>query len=146
MKLNTFLFAEDVNYWQTSRMGSDAWLDKAKKEIQRAGGQVVGSASVTDEVTGRAGFMLAFQIGEDRFKLSWPVLKPRRGSTVAARIQAATALYHEVKSACVKAKFLGTRHAFLAFLVLPDGRVAAEVGGMELVEALPRMLLSGSEL
>lgn len=139
-------YAEDVNYWQTSRTGPDAWLDKAKKEIIRAGGQVVGSAMVSDEITGQAGFMLAFQIGEDRFKLTWPVLKPKRGSMRAAKIQSSTALYHEVKAACVKAKFLGARSAFLSYLVLGDGRTASEVSDLGLIEVLPGMLLgSGSE-
>ncbi len=54
------LCAEDVNYWMTSRTGPDEWLEKAKREIKRTGGQVVGSASVSDEITGQAGFMLAF--------------------------------------------------------------------------------------
>lgn len=135
-------FAENVNYWQTSRTGPDAWLEKAKREIKRAGGEMAGSAMVEDEFTGRAGFMLAFQIGADRFKLVWPVLKPRRGSIRAAKIQAATALYHEVKAACVKAKFLGARSAFLGYLVLPDGRTAAQTADVELVEALPQMLLA----
>lgn len=139
-------YAEDVNYWQTSRTGPDTWLDKAKKEIKRAEGKVVGSAMVSDELTGRAGFMLAFQIGEDRFKLTWPVLKPKRGSMHAAKIQAATALYHEVKSACVKAKFLGARSAFLAYLVLRDGRTASEATDIvELMEILPQMLLSDGD-
>lgn len=133
--------AEDVNYWQTSNSSPDAWLEKAKREIKRAGGTVAGSAIVSDDLTGRAGFMLAFQIGSDRFKMTWPVLKPRRGSLRAARIQAATALYHEVKAACVKAKFLGSRSAFLAYLLLPDGRAASEISDTELAEALPGMLL-----
>jgi hypothetical protein len=128
--------AEDVNYWQTSRTGPDTWLEKAKREIKRAGGTVGGSAAISDDLTGQAGFMLAFQIGSDRFKMIWPVLKPRRGS-----LQAATALYHEVKAACVKAKFLGSRSAFLAYLLLPDGRSASEISDTKLAEALPEMLV-----
>lgn len=91
------IFAEDVNYWQTSRTGLDAWLEKAKREIKRAGGEMAGSAMVEDEFTGRAGFMLAFQIGTDRFKLVWPVLKPRRGSIRAAKIQAARRFITKLK-------------------------------------------------
>lgn len=104
---------------------------------------MAGSATVSDDLAGQAGFMLAFQIGEDRFKLTWPVLKPRRGSMTAARIQAATALYHEVKGACVKAKFLGTRSAFLSYLLLPDGRTASEVSDKIMLEMLPQFLLRG---
>lgn len=134
-------YAEDVNYWQTSRTGPDTWLEKAKTEIRRAGGTVVGSASVSDDMAGHGGFMLAFQIGEDRFKLTWPVLKPKGSNFKAARIQAATALYHEIKNACVRAKFLGVRSAFLAYLLLPDGRTASETSNTALAEILPKMLL-----
>ena len=133
--------AEDVNYWKTSHTLPDAWIEKAKREIKRAGGEVAGSAMVSDDLTGQAGFMLAFQIGPDRFKMTWAVLKPRRGSLQAARIQAATALYHEVKAACVKAKFLGSRSAFLAYLILPDGQTASEISDTKLAEVLPGMLL-----
>jgi hypothetical protein len=135
------MYAEDVNYWQTSRTGPDAWLEKAKREIKRSGGIVVGSVIVSDDRTGQTGFMLAFEIGPDRFKLTWPVLRPKQGSLSAARIQAATALYHEVKAACVKAKFLGTRAAFLAYLLLPDGRTTLEISDTTLSELLPQMLL-----
>jgi hypothetical protein len=135
------IYAENANYWQTSRTGPDTWLEKAKAEIRQAGGTVVGSASVSDDMTGQAGFMLAFQIGEDRFKLTWPVLKPKGGNFKSARIQAATALYHEVKNACVRAKFLGSRSAFLAYLLLPDGRTASETSSVALAEMLPDMLL-----
>ena len=139
--MNAQPYAENANYWQTSRTGPDTWLEKAKREIERAGGIVVGSAIVSDDRTGQAGFMLAFEIGPDRFKLTWPVLRPKKGSLFAARIQAATALYHEVKAACVKAKFLGTRSAFLTYLLLPDGQTALEVSGAILSESLPQMLL-----
>ena len=137
------LFAEEVNYWHTSHTGPDAWLEKAKAEIKRAGGQVVGSAMVSDDLSGRGGFMLAFQIGQDRFKLTWPVLEPQKGRLSAARIQAATALYHEVKAACVKAKFLGPRAAFFGYLLLADGQTTAEVGASSL-ELLPKMLTDGN--
>lgn len=138
MKCETILkHAEDVNYWKTSRTAPDTWLEKAKREIKRAGGQVLGSGSMTDDVTGRAGFMIAFVLDSDRFALKWPVLQSKSGDLKAARVQAATALYREVKAACVKAKFLGSRAAFFAYLQLPDGRTAAEATMPELVEALP---------
>lgn len=43
----------------------------------------------------------------------------------------------------VKVKFLGARSAFFAYLMLADGRTVSEVGGNELTEVLPQMLLSG---
>lgn len=133
-------YAEDVNYWKSSRSGPDTWLDKAKVEIRRAGGQVVGSGSFSEDLTGRAGFMLAFTLANDNFTVKWPVLKSKSGDHKAAQIQAATALYHEVKAACVKVKFLGARAAFLAYLMLPDGRTASESTSETLVTALPQII------
>lgn len=134
------MYAEDVNYWQTSRSSSDKWIEKAKKEIKTVGGQVVGSGSFSEDITGRAGFMLAFTLEGENFTIKWPVLKSKSGNHRAAQVQAATALYHEVKAACVKVKFLGARSAFFAYLMLPDGRTAAETGSPELVEILPSII------
>ena len=132
--------AEDVNYWKTGRSSADSWLEKAKKEIKGAGGQVVGSGSFSEDITGRAGFMLAFRLEGEEFAIKWPVLKSKTGDFSAAQRQAATALYHEVKAACVKVKFLGARSAFFAYLMLPDGRTAAEAASPELVEILPAIV------
>ncbi len=133
--------AEEVNYWQTSRTSPDTWLDKAKKEIVGISGQVIGSGHIIDDLTGKSGFMLAFTLVGENFQMKWPVLLSKTGNLKAARIQAATALYHEVKSACVKAKFLGAKGAFLAYLLLPDGKTALEASGSELVELLPQLML-----
>lgn len=133
-------FAEDVNYWQTSRTSSDTWIDNAKKEIKTAGGKIRGEGFVSEELTGRSSFLLAFELGGEQFKVLWPVLKSKTKNERAARIQAATALYHEVKAACVKAKFLGARAAFFAYLMLPGGQTVSEVGSQELVRALPQLL------
>lgn len=138
-------YAENVNYWKTGKSSPDIWLEKAKTEIRRVGGVIAGSVIASDEIAGRYAFMLVFSLGNDKFKMTWPVLKTKTGNLKAARIQAATALYHEVKAACVKVKFLGARSAFFAYLMLDDGRTASEVGGNELTEILPRMLLSEGE-
>lgn len=135
-------YAEDINYWKTGKSSPDVWLEKAKTEIKRVGGVVAGSVIVSDEIAGKYAFMLAFSLGDDQFKMVWPVLKTKTDNLKAARIQSATALYHEVKAACVKLKFLGARSAFFAYLMLDDGRTASEVGGNELSEILPQLLLS----
>lgn len=140
-----FADAESVNYWKTGKSSPDSWLEKAKMEIGRVGGIIAGSAIVSDEIAGRYAFMLAFSLGQDKFKLTWPVLKSKTNNLKAARIQAATALYHEVKSACVKLKFLGARSAFFAYLILEDGRTASEVPRNELAAVLPQMLLGDGE-
>lgn len=134
------VYAEDVNYWQTGKSSSDTWIENAKREIRAVGGKVMGEGFVSEELTGRSSFLLAFELQGEQFKILWPVLKSKRSNTHAARIQSATALYHEVKAACVKVKFLGARAAFFAYLILPGGRTASEVGTPELIQALPELL------
>jgi hypothetical protein len=138
-------YAEDVNYFGTSRTSPDEWLDRAKREIRSAGGVIHGCASIDEETSGRSAFCLAFELQGERFQMKWPVLLSKKGNTRAAKIQAATALYHEVKAACLKAKFLGTRAAFLAYLSLPDGRTVSEASMPDLMAALPKMLVAGTE-
>lgn len=138
------LYAEDLNYWKTGQSSPDVWMEKTAKEIERAGGRVLGSAWAQDD-TGRAAFMLQFNMGDDVFKLVWPVLESKSGNLKAARIQAATMMYHDVKARCVAAKVLGARASFMAFLLLPDGRTAAQASTPELAAALPRLLLTAGE-
>lgn len=134
-------YAETVNYWKTSQIAPDSWVSKAKGEIERAGGIVLGHGTLTDGVTGRTVFILSFAFGEDRFRLQYPALVPKAGNERAAIIQAATILYRAVKARCVDAKVLGYRAAFMAFLLLPDGRTASELAVPELLDALPRFEL-----
>lgn len=140
------VFAENVNYWQTSKASPDTWMERASKEINRAGGSVLGEAFASEPATGRVSFMLAFQIGGDTFKMVWPVLESKSNKAKAARVQAATALYHEIKAACVKAKFLGARAAFFAYLLLPDGRTASQAAAPELLRMMPRLLAAPEQL
>jgi hypothetical protein len=139
------MYAEDVNYWQTGKTSPDSWIEKAKKEIRTVEGQVVGSGSFSEDITGRAGFMLSFRLEGENFTIKWPVLRSKSGNHQAAQRQAATALYHEVKAACVKVKFLGARSAFFAYLMLPDGRTASEAGSPELLEMLPGLIGGNSQ-
>lgn len=139
------IYAEDVNYWKTGKSSADTWIDNAKIEIRAAGGKVAGDGFISESATGRASFVLAFELKGEQFKMLWPVLKSKTGNERAAKIQAATALYHEVKAACVKAKFLGARAAFFAYLMLPDGKTVSEAGNSDLVKVLPS-LLGGEQL
>lgn len=131
-------YAEDLNYWQSGRSSPDTWISKAKKELARAGFKVLGDAYGMDDVLGRAAYMLSFQLAEDMFKVTWPVLPSRTGKDQAARIQAATMLYHDVKSRCVSAKVLGGRTAFFSYIRLPDGRSAADTAVEEILPHLFR--------
>jgi hypothetical protein len=133
-------YAEDVNYWMTSKMSPDAWLERAKKEIQRVGGKVGGEGFISDASTGRAAFLLSFSFGDNRYDLKWPVLRSKKGIERAARVQAATALYHDVKSRCVAAKFHGPHFAFANYLVLPSGQTVNEASSEELAGQLPHAL------
>jgi len=121
-----------------------AWIDRAKREIGAAGGRVYSEAFGRD-ADGRAAFMLEFGFKEERYRVVWPVLSSRAGAEKAARIQAATMLYHDVKARCVSAKVLGTRAAFFSFLMLPDGRTAAQLSAPELTDRWPRLLTASKE-
>lgn len=132
-------YAEEVNYWQTSTKSPDTWIDSAKKEIKGVGGTVLNEAYGSDH-TGRAAFMLMFQIGDDMFKVVWPVLLSKGKNEKAARVQAATMLYHDVKSKCVSAKVLGTRAAFFGYLLLPNGVSVSQMATPDLQDAIPELL------
>lgn len=129
------VYAEDVNYWQTSQSSGDTWLARIDKQIALAGGEVLRQGYIQESA--KAAYLTEFSLDGELFRIVWPVLHSKKNNLKAARIQAATAMYHEIKAACVKARFLGARTAFLAFLVLPDGRVASEVSSVELLEHMP---------
>lgn len=136
-------YAEDVNYFKTGTTAPDSWIDKAKAEIRAAGGKVLGEAFGSQE--GRAAFMLEFTFGADRFRAVWPVLPSKTKAERAAKIQAATMLYHDVKAKCVSAKVHGARAAFFQYAVLPDGRTAANVAAPDLLTLYPKLLKAGDE-
>jgi hypothetical protein len=132
-------YAETVNYWMTGKSSPDKWIGDAKQLIQKLGGKILGEAFGQDG-SGNAAFMLAFTIGGDRFKIIWPVLKSKTNKEAAAKIQAATFLFHDVKAKCLSATILGARAAFFSYLVLPDGRSASEATVLELANAIPDIL------
>lgn len=135
-------YADDVNYWKTSTAAPDSWIDKAKAEIKAAGGKVLSDAFGDQE--GRAAFMLEFSFGRDRFRVVWPVLQPRSQKDIrAARVQAATMLYHDVKAKCVSAKVHGMRAAFFQYAMLPDGRTMAQAAEPEIAAMYPKLLSAG---
>lgn len=92
----------------------DTWTERAIKQIEKLGGKVLTEAFGSEPATGRSAFMIGFEINNDKFKLAWPVLptKTAGGNERAARIQAATMLYHDVKARCITATVLGSRKAF----------------------------------
>lgn len=135
------VYADEVNYWKTGQSSPDTWIDKAKAEIRAAGGKVINEAFGNDLAAGRAAFLLEFSFGDQRFRAIWPVLPVRRPADErAARIQAATMLYHDIKAKAVAAKVHGVRAAFFQYMMLPDGRTAAQVAAPELAQSWPRLL------
>jgi len=140
------IFAEDVNYWQTGRSSPDIWIDKAKKQIEKIGGNVLMEGFGSEPTSGRSAYMIAFEIGGDNFKVVWPVLQSKSKNEKSARIQAATMLYHDVKAKCITSYVLGPRAAFFTFLLLPDGKTAAEASTPELAEVLPVLFGGNAKL
>ena len=118
-------YAEDINYWKTGRSSPDTWIAKTERQIQSLDGKVLAEAFGKD-ASGNSAFMLAFEIGEDKFKVIFPVLPSKSGNEGAARIQAATMLYHDIKSKCISATVLGTRAAFFSYLLLTDGKTTTD--------------------
>jgi hypothetical protein len=138
-------YAEDLPYWKTSKISPDTWLQKAVREVERAGGEVTSEGFGRHH--GRSAFMIRFELEGDSFRVEWPVLGSKyegldRDSTFLgrARRQAATMLYHDVKSSCVKARALGARAAFLAHLEMEDGRTAHQLSQGEIRGAFPLLL------
>jgi len=132
-------YAEDVgHYWQTSQSSPDIWIDRAKKIIQDMGGEIL--ADGFGSAGGQAAFMLGFKFKEQQYKVVWPVLPSLSGKEGAAKRQAATMLYHDVKAKAMTASVLGFEAAFFAYMMLPDGRVSSELARPELAEAFPKLL------
>lgn len=145
-------FAEDVgSYWKTSSVNHDTWIDRAEELIRKYGGEVVA------RVVGRQGsseaIMLEFVFSDERFKVIWPVLESKydytsqvdiRRAAANARRQAATMLFHDVKSRGIRHAIAGPRVAFFEFLMLPNGQVVGELASPDLLKMAPKMLTGGS--
>lgn len=140
------MLAEELeHYWQTSKSSPDDWLDKTERLIEGHGGRVLSRGY--GKADGRAAYMIGFELEGNRYKIVWPVLSTKR-SEQAARIQAATLMYHDVKAKIVSSLVLGNRAAFFQYMMLNDGRTVTEVADPELAIVLPDLnmpLLKGGE-
>jgi hypothetical protein len=138
-------YAEDVNYWKSGTSSPDAWIERAKRQVESLGGKILMEAFGKD-ASERSAYMLAFEIEGERFKVVWPVLPSKSRNEKAARIQAATMLYHDIKARCLTAVVMGTRSAFFSYLLLPDGRMATQADDDELTGLFSvRLLGRGNE-
>ncbi len=140
-------FAEDLNYWKTSSTSPETWVDKAEALIEKYGGEVVSRA--IGRQNGKEAILLEFRFGDLPFRLIWASLEsrynfdsrnPEKAFRTAARRQAATMLYHDVKSRGIRHAIAGPRAAFFEFLMLPDGRVVGELADPDLLKTAPKML------
>lgn len=132
--------ANDLPYWKTSQSSPENWVDKACLEIERAGG-VVDLCMPSVRRGGRMAHIIGFSLDGDTFKLVWPVLGHDKRDRPSAIRQAATMMYHDVKSRCVTARVFGARWAFQAEMMLPDGRTAGQLSTPELIDVVPRVAL-----
>jgi len=131
-------YAEDINYWKTSRSTPDTWLDKAEAIIARLGGEVRLRASGRMEE--HRAYLVDFTIDGDAFRIVYPVLPTRGEDIKAAERQAATLLFYEVKSKALKAAVFGARAAFFEFLLLDNGRTVGQLSLPELMDYVPKQL------
>lgn len=137
-------YGDEVPYWKTGRSSPDVWVEKTKSVLFRLGVKQVDEAF--GSVNGRAAFMLAFESQGEKFRVCWPVLRVRKPEDEpAARIQAATLLYHDCKAKAVAASVLGLRTAFFAHVALPDGRTMADIATPLLAAQFPKLLSYKSE-
>ena len=132
-------YAEDINYWRTGRSDPDTWMERAKAQVAKLGAKVLSEGYARGKE--KAAFMLHFEAQGEEFRVVWQVLPTRGDNERAARIQAATLLYHDVKAKCLEATVKGVRAAFFEYLLLPDGRTASEASEPELLEGVPKRLL-----
>ena len=124
---------ENLPYWKTSNSSPDTWMDRTIKLIIDFGGELINQAQGMDYKSGMAAFQIIFKLQGDTFKIVFPVLEPKKQSDMrSAKIQAATILYHDIKSRLVSSKILGARSVFFGNLLLENGVTAAELENPEL--------------
>lgn len=138
-------YAEKLPYFKTSKSDPDTWIAKAKGEIDKAGGTVLAEGFGASD--GVAAYMLRFSVAGSTYRIIWPIapslyVKPDKAFAGAARRQAATMLYHDVKAMAVKARAIGFEVAFFSHLELANGKVANEMVGA--TGKLPALLGAGA--
>ena len=144
--MRDILYAENVNYWKTGKSSPDTWTDRTRKQIEQLGGTVLAEGFGSEPQTGRAAYMLGFEMGGERYRIVWPVLPSKGNDQRAAKVQAATMLYHDVKARCVSAVVLGVRTAFFSFLMLPNGQTVADVSTPELQQMIPALVATAPQV
>lgn len=144
-KIKPKALADDLPYFKTSKTDPDGWIEKAKAEIVKIGGKVTGEAFASNG--DEAGFLLLFTLEKDEYKVYFPVLETRSAKDLlAAKRQAATMLYHDIKARCMLVKVFGARRRFSDFLMLPEMGVTVGDMAEDNIMELPRLLTSNAPL
>ena len=130
-------FAEEINYWMTSKKSPDTWFDMSIKQIEEVGGKVTHHAMGMQH--GRGCMMMAFTLADDTYSLLFPILESSKGNEGAARRQAATLMYHDIKAKCMLVKVFGARFAFCQYLMLNGSPVGQQIAAGTF-EGLPKLL------
>lgn len=131
--------AENLNYWKTSKTSPDSWIDKAIREIEKVGGEITAYYFAHTPEFGAA-YRLDFTFEIDNFRAIWPVLPSKNDDNKAAKIQAATMLYHDIKGRMIAVKVFGFRYAFLNFYILPNGKPLSALGNDEIQDHIIKLL------
>ena len=125
--MNHLPIANDMPYWKSGKSGVETWLNKTEKLIESVNGNV--HTRVVGKNQGKEAIMFAFSVDKDYYRMFWPVLPPNNEKDrLAAQRQAATMIYHDVKSRINRIKIFGARVAFSDYLLL-DGTTIAETQG-----------------
>lgn len=137
-------FAEDVNYWRTGKSPAEMMLERAERVIVKLGGDVTLLAR--GRYDGRTAYCIQFDLGDDSFRIVWPVLEskydyPDENFNRNAERQAATLLFHDTKARALRASIFGAQRAFIEFLILADGSTIDQRGPDILEQAVSRRLL-----
>ena len=100
-------YAESVNYYKTGRTAADKKLDQTSRLIEDVGGEI--HMKMLGMMYGRSAVILGFTLDGVPHQIAWPILETKRGEkdTTAARLQAATFVYHDVKAKVVSYQVLG---------------------------------------
>lgn len=128
----------NLPFWKSGRSEPGTWIEKTAKLISRwDGAEVLGSGYQRDPSTDVMAYVVAFTVHGASYRAVWPVLEHDERHQLAARRQAATMLYHDVKNRLLAAEVFGFRAAFMQYMALPDGRLGMQAADED---SLPKLL------
>ena len=139
--MNELPYAENINYWRTTKSSSDKVMDNVEMLLSKLDGIV--HVRAFGKEGNREAFLLEFTLDGQRYRIVWPVLPTKTFTSsvrCAARVQAAVMIYHDVKAKLVSALVQGTRRAFFNYLLLPNGIVASDIASQDLLKEIPQLL------